>query len=216
MAAFVPDPLAASIGAGVDMTSPYGHMVVDIGEGITDMAVIHAGCLVATAAVRTACGSFYGQVTRLLDEQYGVVLPRSEIERLTRKFGGLPGITIELPAMSKGCECRTRTAATVHFDSREISEAIRPAVCVIADQVSRLLRGLSAQTACEVIESGVCLTGGGSCIPGVAEVLAAQTGLEVRVAVDPIHAVINGAAQMLEHGFQRVKIRQRNTRWRQV
>jgi rod shape-determining protein MreB len=196
----VPEPLAAAIGAGLDVASPYAQLLVDMGDGVTDIAVICSGSVIASAAVRTACSDLHTAVRRAVVDSHGALLYPDEAERLTRTAGvardGAP--TKRLSAV--GSDCRTGREIDIVVTSREISSAIDPMVATIVRAVRDTVSDLPTGTSCEVIESGISLTGGGARLPGLAARLAAETSLDVAPAADPLRAVIDGARQMLTIG----------------
>ncbi|UFS69284.1 rod shape-determining protein [Geomonas sp. RF6] len=157
----IPEPLAAAIGAGVDVSSPYAQMVIDIGEGVTDCAVIRASKVYATAAVRIGCARMRARQSRCSGRSSGVAVA--------------------------GCDSDAAAVAVAEF----------PVLAEIADTVDLFLRSLPDHVGCEVIESGICLTGGGALIPGVRDYLAGRTGIEVKVAGSPRNAVVEGARVIL-------------------
>ncbi len=195
--ALAPEPLAAAIGAGLDISSPYAQMLVDIGDGVTDIAVTQSGELIATHAVRTACSDLHAAISKLMVERFGVELYPREAERLTRKIGAAVQEPPATMLMAMGTERGTGREKVVCINSREIAQALAPVINTIVEAILTALSKLSPKTSCEVIESGLCLTGGGACLKGLPELISKATSLEVRVATDPLRAVINGARQML-------------------
>lgn len=194
------EPLAAAIGAGLDVASPYAQMLVDVGDGVTDIAVISSGSLVVSAAVRTACSDMHTAVRRAVVESHGTLLFAHEAERLTRTVGVARASAPASRLAANGLDCKTGRAMQVIVSSREVARAVGPVAATIVDAVRDTVRDLPATTSCEVIESGICLTGGGARLPGLAELLADRTALDVRQPADPLRAVINGARQMLGVG----------------
>ncbi len=196
----VPEPLAAAIGAGLDVASPYAQMLVDMGDGVTDIAVICSGTVIASTAVRIACSDLHVALSRAVVDSHGTLLYADETERLTRTVGiarqGAPATSHS----AVGLDCRTGREMRVIVGSREISTALDPTVAKIVRAVRDTVNDLPTTTSCEVIESGICLTGGGARLPGLAERLSSETMLEVSPAADPLRAVINGARQMLTVG----------------
>ncbi|HEX8142325.1 MAG TPA: rod shape-determining protein [Pyrinomonadaceae bacterium] len=197
----IPEPLAAAVGAGLDISLPYAQMLVDIGDGVTDIAVIRSGVLVRTAAVRLGCSDLYPAVRRLVASRFRVMLFSREAERLTREIGSVhrssePGAT----SSALGLNRINGRVTSVCISSEDVSSAIRPVIDVIRETVSCAFRRLPPDIAAEVIEGGILLTGGGACLPGMRELIAEETSVEVKVAADPLHAVINGASQMLAIG----------------
>lgn len=192
-----PEPLAAAIGAGLDVSSPYAQMIVDVGDGVTDIAVICSGEVILASAVRTACSDLHTAVRRSIVDSHGAWLYMREAERLTRTVGVARGERPVREHTARGADCRTGRDTRITVSNREVSAAMDPIVDTIIGAVLRVVADLPSGTSCEVIESGVCLTGGGAALPGLAELLAKETQLDVKPAADPLRAVINGARQML-------------------
>lgn len=196
----VPEPLAAAIGAGLDVSSPYARMLVDIGDGVTDIAVIRSGEPVMTAAVRTACSDLHAAVSRMVSERYGVRLFPMESQRLTHRVGSLADSTGELWVFAQGIETDSGAPVRLRVSSLDLLEAIEPVLEVITRSIEETVRSLPPEISCEVIESGICLTGGGANLREITRRLAQATSLDVQPAKDPMRAVINGARQMLQVG----------------
>ena len=197
----IPEPLAAAVGARLDISLPYAQMLIDIGDGVTDIAVIRSGVLIRTAAVRLGCGDLYPAVRRIVASRFRVVLFSSEAERLTREIGSVDGSFAARDTLSAlGIDRINGRVTSVCVSSEDVSGAIRPVINVIKDTVGSTFRRLSPDIAAEVIESGILLTGGGACLPGMRELIAEETLVEVKVAADPLYAVINGASQVLAVG----------------
>lgn len=196
----VPEPLAAAVGAGLDVSEPFAQMLVDIGHGVTDVAVIHSGELISTAAVRVACSDMHAAVREMIAQRYEVDLYREEPERLTRVIGTAPGTWLEKSAIASGLNLESGEATSVEVTSTEVSEAIAPIVNRILEHVCETLRELRPTVAAEVIESGICLSGGGAELRGITKLIARTTSLEVARAGNPLHSVINGASRMLALG----------------
>ncbi len=195
----VPEPLAAAIGCGLDVASPYAQMIVDIGDGVTDIAVIRSGEVTISNAVRTACSDLYSAVRSAVASEYGITIDALEAERLTREAGVGPtagGVRLY------GSGTRMPRGERIEFaiGSADVARATDPAVRSIVDALCETVRNLPVLTSCEIIESGICLTGGGARLRGMMELLAEATSLDVRPAADPLHAVINGARKMLSVG----------------
>lgn len=193
----VPEPLAAAVGAGLDISLPYAQMLIDIGDGVTDFAVIRSGQLIKTAAVRSACRNIYALIQSLVARRYGAILYWREAERLAGESGFDQQMPSRLEARALGLERTKGHETEVCVTGADVSEAVEPVLREIRDKLRNVIRGLSHDVAAEVIESGVCLTGGGTYLPGMKDIIATETSLDVRVASDPLHAVINGAGQML-------------------
>jgi len=197
----VPEPLAAAIGAGLDVSSPYAQMLVDIGDGVTDIAIIRSGTLITTSAVRTACSDLRHCVAQMIAFRYGVLLFPDEAERLTRMVGASRDYERERLFLTEGTDLLTGEPMSLCISSHDVMEAIEQPLEIIIDAIHKAVRDLPLQTSCEVIENGICLTGGGAQLHGMSDRLAKATSLSVRAADDPMRAVINGACQMLKVGI---------------
>lgn len=196
-----PEPLAAAIGAGLDITLPYAQMLVDIGDGVTDIAVVRSSALIATFAVRTACSDLHTAVSSNVEQQHNLLLYPHEAERITCRVGAVRKDVPRETFKVLGIDKKTGLERSVFLENYEVFEALDPVIGTIVDAVCNSVRDLPPTTACEVIESGICLTGGGAGLPGLAGLIASKTSLEVRPALDPLRAVINGAKHMLSVGL---------------
>lgn len=200
--AIVPEPWAAAIGAGIDMDSPYAQLLIDIGDGVTDMVVIRNGQLVYTAAIRTACSDLHKAVRSAIIGRHRVSPYNSDIEKLTYEIDAIlePGALFDdRPIRVEGIDIIKRRETTVDVTRREIIKALEPAIYRILRMISTSVDRLSEKTLSELQDTGICLTGGGSCIKGIDRLIEIKTGLKTRIARDPTHAVINGAINTLEY-----------------
>lgn len=176
----VPEPLAAAVGAGLDVSSPYAQLVVDIGHGVTDCAVIRSSEVTATRAVRCA---------------RGLELLPGEADRLVRSVGVAP-----VPGRAERIRVNGRAGsfgARVSVDVEDVADALEPVIARMLSGVTALVRELPVLYGAEIVETGILLTGGGALLPGMTERLAAETGVAVRRAADPLRAVIRGAREIL-------------------
>lgn len=199
--ALIPEVWAAAIGAGLDVTLPSGQVLIDIGEGVTDMAVIRDGRLVHASAVRTACSDLQRAVRSLVMARHRVHLGQAELERLTHEIAVLsrqPDVADRFVTVA-GMDVVARRRVSIEVERREVVAAMEPPLLRMLLMIERGLRQLPESASCEIVESGICLTGGGARIAGLDRLIAARTGLPVRVAKDPLHSVINGAIATLNY-----------------
>lgn len=196
-----PEPMAAAIGAGLDIASHYAQMIVDIGDGVTDIAVIRSGNLILTSAVRTACSDLRNAVLEMVSHRHGVHLFPQEAERLMHLIGAKFDYDQEELVVTTGTDWLTGEPLRLCVSSHDLNEAIEPVLDTIVEAIHSTVRKLPEETSCEVIENGICLTGGGAQLQGLPERLAVATSLDVRIADNPMMAVINGARQMLDVGI---------------
>jgi rod shape-determining protein MreB len=197
----IPEVWAAAIGAGLDVSLPYAQVLMDIGEGVTDMAVIRDGRIIYAFAVRTACGDLQRALRSEIVARHKVCIFPDEAQRLTHKVSliaedGHPdagSITVNGMDIMKGCQ------TTIPVKEQDIVRTLKPAVARILKMVDQGLKKLPVEIHAQVIESGLCLTGGGACIAGMDRLIARRTGLDVRVSKDPLHSVINGEIETLNY-----------------
>lgn len=173
----IPEPLAAAIGAGIDVSSKYAQAVIDIGEGVTDCAVIRSSKITATCAIRIGCDQMRHAIVTAAQEVGGAHISEAFADVLLRSCGLTRSVTLPGSFL---------TAVALHSVLGEI-----------AGTVDAFLRDLSDDVGCEIIESGIYLTGGGALIPGIREYLEQRTGINVTVANNPRAAVVEGARAIL-------------------
>lgn len=195
-ATIVLEPLAAAVGAGLDMASPYAQLVVDVGDGVTDVTIIRQGHIEMAGAVRTACGDLRWAIVRSVAEAHDVLLPPLEAQRVLEVVAceddGPPVGPIEV----RGCRSIDLAVATAQPTCVEIRAALDRPLDEIVAAVRQVWHRLAPRASCEVIENGLNLTGGGARLHYLTRRLREATGLTVHVAADPSHAVIRGASRM--------------------
>jgi rod shape-determining protein MreB len=192
----VPKPLAAAIGAGADVGSTDLCMVIDIGEGVADCAVLAEGCLLASAAVRGGCAAFRLELRATIARETGLDLPDEECDRLLQHVGlpnGVGGMILA-HAHEEGHHFPRKQALPREL----IAQAIERGVETSLSPLAGFARNLDAATLAALDERAVYLTGGGALIPGLSDRVEKLLKLRVRTATAPQHAVIRGASAMLE------------------
>ena len=195
-ATVVPEPLAAAIGAGLDLASRRAQMLVDVGEGVTDVALLRSGRLEETLAVRVGCSSLRAAVRDHVTCLLGLVPSEAAVENLVRtavSAGREEAETVELSLVPASGGGRT---GSVSIERDSVTAAMEPAVEAIVGAVRGAWSRLSDEPSCEIIENGVWLTGGGACLPMLVERISRGTSLHARVSANPLHAVILGASRM--------------------
>ena len=186
------EPLAAALGAGIDIAQPEGHMVVDIGGGTTDVAVTALGGVVTAACLTTAGDQFDQALIQYVRQKYDLLLGSRSAEEA--KCG--PG---EETLAVKGRCLNTGLPREVTRTGAETQEAFAPVAETIAAAVQSVLERTPPELAADVAVSGILLTGGGSLLRGMDELLTARTGITARRAEDPLQAVALGLELTLPH-----------------
>lgn len=195
--AIVDEPLAAAVGANLDVGSFFARMIVDIGHGVTDCAVVRSGALVTSSAARVACGDLELSIAFYVLDRHGVQLSPEATRRLLRELSfdpaspkrGVTRVTGRLAAMQGSAE--------VAIAYEDLADAVRPAHDRIVGVVSEFVRELPARVGVEVIENGIDLTGGGALLEGMAESIGRATRLDVRCVPDALGSVVRGARRMI-------------------
>lgn len=189
----VPEPLAAAVGAGIDIVSPYARMVVDIGEGVTDCAVITSGKIVDTAALRGGCCALRNAVREGALRRWNMRISPRQAESLVRAALCGSGVVAVQALDAQGGDSPALPPISL-VEAREVCE---PAVAAILGLVTGFLREMPPATGSEIIENGITLTGGGALLAGMRERIQVATGITVMPVANPLEAVVRGAYAML-------------------
>lgn len=193
----VAEPLAAAIGAGLDISSSQAQMLVDLGDGVTDVAVIRGGVLVTAASLDVACSDLRRAVADYIIDSRGILVEDEDADRLVREVASNRASAAAVLRVS-GHHRRTQRAKTISVASDELADVIAVPSRQIAEFARAALRRLCDHTAAEVIETGLCVTGGGAQLDSLVSLLAQRTCLDVRCPEDPMRSTIRGARAMLD------------------
>jgi rod shape-determining protein MreB len=188
-----PEPLAAAVGAGIDVSAPHAQLVIDVGEGVTDCAIVRDGAVVASDAVRIGIADLRAGVREALDERTAVRVSPIEAERVLREIGVDPGPGLPARIHFVGSPRSGIGPVVTSIDPRELHAALDPIADDIVVRVGRFVASLPDALAGEIRAAGACLSGGGALVTGVLERLVAELAFAVRRAPDPLRSVIDGA-----------------------
>lgn len=187
----VPEPLAAAVGAGINIGSQYAKLLVDFGEGVTDCAIIRDGRIIESLANRVGCGDLRRAVQTFAAAEHGMEIDDAGAERLLRRaMMGKEEDILFFHHESSKTSVPPVPMAGLHAE-------LQPILAKMLSPIRSLLGRIPAVTGAEVIEDGIFLTGGGALLPGIREAVMRDTGIETRVVQDPLAAVIEGARAML-------------------
>ena len=193
----IEEPLAAGLGAGLDIKDPSGHMVVDIGGGTTDIAVLSMNGVAVSSSLKVAGDSFDEAIGRYVRRQHGVVIGQVTAEDVKIQIGQVYPRHEELSMNVKGRDAKTGMPKMVTLTSTEIYEVLRRPARMIADEVLSVLEQTSPELVSDVSENGITLTGGCSQLWGFAELLIERTGIPCILADDPDSCTAYGCGKSL-------------------
>jgi rod shape-determining protein MreB and related proteins len=190
--------LAAAIGAGLDVSSPYAQLLVDIGASATELAVVRSGALLQVRHLPLATGSLRRALQQSLAAQTGINPLAREAELLTQAIGLTGYEAEERVFVTRGVQVSTRQPMGFSVSSYDAAEALLPVGQELVQSIHQAIQHLDPELSCQAIETGITLTGGGALLPGLATRLRQLTGYAINVAPDPARATIRGAGQMLQ------------------
>lgn len=194
----IEEPMAAAIGAGLPVQEPQGCMIVDIGGGTTEVAVISLGGIVFSKSVRVAGDEMDQAIIQHLKRTYNMMVGDRTAEEIKIQIGSAFPIKEELEMQVKGRDQVMGLPKTLTITSEEIREALREPVSSIVDGVRVTLERTPPELSADIVDRGVVLAGGGGLLRGLDQLLAKETGLHVTVAEDPLTAVVLGTGRYLE------------------
>jgi rod shape-determining protein MreB and related proteins len=200
----IEEPMAAAIGAGLPVQEPTGNMIVDIGGGTTEVAVISLGGIVASQSVRVAGDELDEAIIQYIKKEYSLALGERTSEEVKITLGSAWPLEEELTAEIRGRDLVTGLPKTIITSTEEIREAIEEPVAAIVDAVKVTLDKTPPELAADIMEGGIVLAGGGALLLGLPERLQAETGMPIKIAPNPLHAVAIGSGQSLEE-FEALK-----------
>ena len=193
----IEEPLAAALGAGLDIKGPSGHMVVDIGAGTTDIAVLSMNGVSVSSSLKIAGDYFDEYIARYVRRQHGMVIGKVTAESVKIQIGQVYPRNEELTMNVKGRDAKTGMPKMVTLTSNEIYEVLRRPARMIADEVMAVLDQASPELVSDVSENGITLTGGGAQIWGMDMLLIERTGIGCVLADDPESCTAYGCGKSL-------------------
>ena len=193
----IEEPLAAAIGAGIDITKPNGCMVVDIGGGTCDIAVISLGGVVERESIKIAGDKFDDSIIKYVRSEYKLMIGEKTAEELKINIGSAFKNARNLSCMMKGRNLVTGLPDEVEINTEEIRLAIQEPVQSIVDCVKIVLERTPPELAADIIEKGIVMTGGGSLINGLDKLIQFKTGVAVTVEEGAEECVVNGSGEVL-------------------
>jgi rod shape-determining protein MreB and related proteins len=200
----IEEPMAAAIGAGLPVHEPTGNMVVDIGGGTTEVAVISLGGIVTSQSIRIGGDELDEAIIQYIKKEYSLALGERTAEEIKIVLGSACPLEEEIHAEIRGRDLITGLPKTIIVTTDEIREALEEPLAAIVDAVKVTLDKTPPELAADIMEQGIVLTGGGALLTGLDSRLSSETGMPIVVADNPLLSVAIGGGQFLEE-FEALK-----------
>lgn len=194
----IEEPLAAALGAGLDISEPYGAMVVDIGGGTTDVAVISLGGIVASESLRIGGDKFDDAIVRYVKKEYNMMIGERTAEEIKMNIGTAIRGRREGSMEVRGRDLLSGLPKTVRMSAVEIGEALNEPVEAIVQCVKAVLETTPPELAADIMDRGIVMTGGGALLYALDELIQKETGIPTYLAEDPLSCVALGTGKALE------------------
>jgi len=194
----IEEPVAAAIGAGLPITEPSGNMVVDIGGGTTDIAVISLGGIVYSESVKVAGDQIDSAIINHVKREYSLLIGEHMAERVKVEIGSAYPLPEKAQMMVKGRDLISGIPRTIVLEDTEIREALQDSIATIVAAIKVALENTPPELAGDIIDRGIVLTGGGSLLKGLDARLRDETALPIVTVDDPLTSVVLGVGKTLE------------------
>jgi rod shape-determining protein MreB len=195
----IAEPLAAAIGVGLDVEAPVGNMIVDIGGGTTEIAVIALSGIVNEESVRIAGDEMNNAIIQFFKKNHNILIGERTAEAIKCEVGSAMPLKEEVTIRVKGRDLVNGIPKTTEASSVEIRESLSEAVSQIVEAVKLTLERTPPELAADILDRGIMLSGGGALLKGLDERLRLETNLPVHISEDPLTAVVRGTGKILEN-----------------
>ncbi len=195
----IEEPIAAAIGAGIDISKPCGNMIVDIGGGTTDVAVISLGGSVVSTSIKVAGDKFDEAIIKYIKRRHNVIIGDRTAEELKINIGCVYPKFQDMEMDIRGRDLSTGLPRTVTIYSSEMMEALEEPVMMIVDAVHSVLEKTPPELAADISDKGIYMTGGGCLIDGLDKLLQEKTGINIMIAEDAVSCVALGTGKALDN-----------------
>ncbi len=195
----IQEPMAAAIGAGLNVKEPVGNMIIDIGGGTTEVAVISLGGIVASTSIRVAGNEIDESIVEYLKKHKGIAIGLSAAENLKIELGCALPLVSEITKEIRGRDLETGLPKNVKVSSKDIEEAMKKPIGEILEAIMNTLAVTPPELASDIILNGIYLAGGGAQIRNLDNLIAQKTGVQTFVADTPLECVAIGAGKVLEN-----------------
>lgn len=193
------EPMAAAIGVELNVNDPEGNMIVDIGGGTSEVAVVSLGGVVAANSVRVAGDEFDVFIENYIRREYNLIVGKRTAQKVKHSIGSAFPSQEELEMTVSGKDILTGLPKTITLGSTEVREALKLPIEEIIEAIKTTLEQTPPELASDIMEKGICLTGGGSLLKGLDLLIESETNLKVTLAENPLQSVVLGAGKSIEN-----------------
>lgn len=193
----IEEPMAAAIGAGLDVAEPTGNIIVDIGGGTTEVAVISLGGIVVSNSLRTAGDELDEDIVNYVKKEMGLAIGLTTAEEIKINIGCVMPLMTELSMEIKGRDLKTGYPRSAIITSSQVQEAIKNSVAEIIDVIKVTLEKTPPELASDIVEKGVVLSGGGALLRNIDKLISQKIEMPVYVAEQPLECVVKGTGKTL-------------------
>lgn len=194
----IEEPMAAAIGANIEVSEPSGNIIVDIGGGTTEVAVISLGGIVVSNSLRIAGDELDEDIVNYVKRELGLAIGETTAEEIKKEIGCATPLVTELSMHIKGRDLSTGLPREAVITSTQVEEAIRESIYEIVEVVKITLEKTPPELASDIVEKGILLAGGGALIRNLDKLLSSATGMPVYIAENPLECVVRGTGKTLE------------------
>ena len=194
----IEEPMAAAIGCGLDIAEPSGNIIVDIGGGTTEVAVISLGGIVISNSIRVAGDELDEDIVSYIKRKYNVAIGEGTAEVIKKEIGCATSLMTEKSMRIKGRDLGTGLPRDVEITSSEVQEAMENSIKDIIDVIKTTLEKTPPELSSDIMEKGIIISGGGALIENIDKLISEKTGMPVFIAEDPLECVVKGTGKTLD------------------
>ena len=194
----IEEPMAAAIGASLDIAEPSGNIIVDIGGGTTEVAVISLGGVVVSNSIRIAGDDLDEEIVNFVKREMNLAIGNTTAEQVKKEIGCAMPLVTELSMEISGRDLTTGLPETKTINSTQVEEAISESIEKIVEIIKQTLERTPPELSSDIMEKGIVLSGGGALIKNLDKLIASRTEMPVYIAEDPLECVVKGTGKTLE------------------
>ena len=194
----IEEPMAAAIGAGLDVAEPNGNIIVDIGGGTTEVAIISLGGIVVSSSLRIAGDELDEDIINYVKRTMNLAIGETTAEQIKLQVGCAMPLMTDLSMQIRGRDLETGLPLTIEITSSQVEEAMSESISKITDCIKQTLEKTPPELASDIMERGIILTGGGALIENMDKLISLRTGIPVYTAESPLDCVVKGTDKTIE------------------